>query len=172
MAIARNSLKVGETYDKLKTGYVIFVCCFDPFEKGEPMYRFEMFDKKLQLQLGDGSSTIILNTKCPKVAVPEELEAFFNFVNTGEIDENDDFVTYLGSRLEEASEDEEVDRIMTIEEEMRFQRAMAEKREKQAFTDGAAQKSQEIAANLKSLGFTIDQIVTATGLSKETIEKL
>ncbi len=180
MAIARNSLKVGETYDKLKTGYVIFVCCFDPFEKDEPMYRFEMYDKNLQLQLGDGSSTIILNTRCPKAAVPEELEAFFNFVNTGEVDDGDEFVTYLGSRLEEASKDEEVDRIMTIEEEMRFQRAMAEKREKQAYADGCAdgeqagaeQKRQEIAANLKSLGLTIDQITTATGLSKEAIESL
>ena len=176
MAIARNSLKVGETYDKLKTGYVIFVCCFDPFEKGEPMYRFEMFDKKLQLQLGDGSSTIILNTKCPKVAVPEELEAFFNFVNTGEVDENDDFVTYLGSRLEEASEDEEVDRIMTIEEEMRFQRAMAEKREKQAYADGektgAEQRTQEIAKNFKTAGIPLDVIAENTGLSVEDIQKL
>ena len=159
---------------------MIFVCCFDPFEKGEPVYRFEMYDKKLQLQLGDGSSTIILNTKCPKVAVPEGLEAFFNFVNTGEVDEDDEFVTYLGSRLEEASEDEEVDRIMTIEEEMRFQRAMAEKRERQAFADGIAkgervgaeQRTQEIAKNLKTAGIPLNVIAENTGLSVEDIEKL
>lgn len=59
MAIARNSLKKGESYDKLKTGYVIFVCCFDPFKRKEPVYKFQMYDKNLQLQLGDGSSTII-----------------------------------------------------------------------------------------------------------------
>ena len=110
MAIARNSLKKGENYDKLKTGYVIFVCCFDPFKKKEPIYRFEMFDKNLQLQLGDGSSTIILNTRCPKEKIPETFMAFYNFVNTGEVDEKDEFVKYLGERVEEANEDEEVDR--------------------------------------------------------------
>ena len=136
------------------------------------MYRFEMYDKKLQLQLGDGSSTIILNTKCPKVAVPEELEAFFNFVNTGEVDEDDEFVTYLGSRLEEASEDEEVDRIMTIEEEMRFQRAMAEKREKEAFVNGIEQGKREIAKNFKTAGIPLNVIAENTGLSLEDIEKL
>lgn len=121
MAIARNSLKKGETYDKLKTGYVIFVCCFDPFKRDEPVYRFEMYDRNLQLQLGDGSSTIILNTKCSRSKTPEAFEAFYNFVNTGKVDERNDFVKYLSKRVEEANEDEEVDRIMTLDEEMKVQ---------------------------------------------------
>ena len=80
-----------------------------------------MFDKNLQLQLGDGSSTIILNTRCPKGKIPETFMAFYNFVNTGEVDEKDEFVKYLGERVEEANEDEEVDRIMTLDEEMKLQ---------------------------------------------------
>ena len=65
-----------------------------------------MYDKNLQLQLGDGSSTIILNTKCPKGKIPETFAAFYNFVNTGEVDEKDEFVKYLGERVEEANEDD------------------------------------------------------------------
>ena len=137
MAIARNSLKKGESYDKLKTGYVIFVCCFDPFKRGEPIYKFEMFDKNLQLQLGDGSSTIILNTKCSPGKTPEEFEAFYDFVNTGKVDERDEFVQYLGKRVAEANEDEEIDRIMTLDEEMRIRwdRAM-KKGEELGFVKG------------------------------------
>lgn len=137
MAIARNSLKKGESYDKLKTGYVIFVCCFDPFKRGEPIYKFEMFDKNLQLQLGDGSSTIILNTRCSPWKTPEKFEAFYDFVNTGKVDERDEFVQYLGKRVAEANEDEEIDRIMTLDEEMRIRwdRAM-KKGEELGFVKG------------------------------------
>ena len=172
MAIARNSLKKGETYDKLKTGYVIFVCCFDPFKRKEPIYRFEMYDKNLQLQLGDGSSTIILNTKCPKGKIPKTFEAFYNFVNTGEVDEKDEFVKYLGERVEEANEDEEVDRIMTLEEELtvRYNRGLSK-----GLEEGRKQAEEEkrkIAKNCKQLGLTSAQIAEATGLEVAEIEAL
>lgn len=65
---------------------------------------------------------------------------------------------------------------MTIEEEMRFQRAMAEKREKQAYADGektgAEQRTQEIAKNFKTAGIPLDVIAENTGLSVEDIQKL
>ena len=153
------------------------------------MYCFEMIDRKLDLQLGDGSSTIILNTKCPKELVPAEFAAFFNFVNTNEVDESNEFVSYLGERLREAGEDEEVDRVMTVEEEMRIQHRLGEKKgraegfaegeksgfskgEKSGIERGAAQKEREIAKNLKSLKLPMEQIKAATGLSAEEIEKL
>ena len=153
------------------------------------MYCFEMFDRKLDLQLGDGSSTIILNTKCPKELVPAEFAAFFNFVNTNEVDESNEFVSYLGERLRKAGEDEEVDRVMTVEEEMRIQHRLGEKKgraegfaegeksgfskgEKSGIERGAAQKEREIAKNLKSLKLPMEQIKAATGLSAEEIEKL
>ena len=102
----------------LKSNYVIFVCCYDAFDMDAPIYRFEMFDNNLQLKLGDGSSTIILNTKCSKEKIPQELMAFYDFVDTGRVDASDTFVKYLDTRVEEANNDEEVDRIMTLEEEM------------------------------------------------------
>ena len=197
MAIARNSLKKGESYDKLKTGYVIFVCCFDPFKRDEPVYNFEMYDKNLQLQLGDGSSTIILNTKCPQKKIPKELAAFYNFVNTGAVDEKNEFVKYLGKRVEEAAEDEEVDRIMTLDEEMRvrWDRAMKQgeemgfakgeemgfakgeesgfaKGEESGFAKGEISKQKEIAKKLKESGIQLDLIAASTGLGEKEIEEL
>ena len=185
MAIARNSLKKGETYDKLKTGYVIFVCCFDPFKRDEPVYRFEMYDRNLQLQLGDGSSTIILNTKCSRSKTPEAFEAFYNFVNTGKVDERNDFVKYLSKRVEEANEDEEVDRIMTLDEEMKVQweRAIEKGKElgfkqgeeigfKQGEEIGRADKQREIAKKLRELGISIESISAATGLMPDEIKDI
>lgn len=189
MAIARNSLKKGETYEKLKTGYVIFVCCFDPFKRDEPVYRFEMYDRNLQLQLGDGSSTIILNTKCSRSKTPEAFEAFYNFVNTGKVDERNDFVKYLSKRVEEANEDEEVDRIMTLDEEMKVQWERAiEKGKELGFKQGEeigfkqgeeigrakgeADKQREIAKKLRELGISIESISAATGLMPDEIKDI
>ena len=181
MAITRNSLRKGQLYGELKRGYVIFVCCFDPFKRNVPIYQFEMYDKKLQLQLGDGSGTIILNTKCPKKEIPIEFMSFYNFVNTGEVDENDEFVRYLAERVEEANEDEEVDRIMTLDEEMKVQWEQAIERGKElglaqgkelGLAQGKDLKQREIAKNLKAAGVSADIITESTGLTTEEIESL
>lgn len=168
-AMARNSLRKGEPYGKLKRSYVIFVCCFDAFGMDEPIYRFEMYDKNLQLNLNDGSSTIILNTKCSKERIPEELAAFYAFVDSGRVDENDLLVKYLDKRVEEANNDEEVDRIMTLEEEMiiRYDRGLRKGKE-----EGAAEEKRKIAKNLKKLGVGITEIEKATGLTNKEIEAL
>ena len=60
MAMARQTLKKGQSYSMLKASYVIFVCCFDAFGLDVPIYHFEMFDSNLQLKLEDGSRTMIL----------------------------------------------------------------------------------------------------------------
>ena len=151
------------------------------FKGDEPVYRFEMYDRNLQLQLGDGSSTIILNTKCSRSKTPEAFEAFYNFVNTGKVDERNDFVKYLSKRVEEANEDEEVDRIMTLDEEMKVQWERAiEKGKELGFKQGEeigrakgeADKQREIAKNFKNAGIPIDVIAKNTGLTFEIIETL
>ena len=134
-----------------------------------PIYRFEMFDNNLQLKLGDGSSTIILNTKCSKEKIPQELMAFYDFVDTGRVDASDAFVKYLDTRVEEANNDEEVDRIMTLEEEMivRYDSGLQKGR-----AEGAALKQREIAQNLKNAGIPIPVIAETTGLTQEEVEML
>lgn len=140
-----------------------------------------MYDKNLQLQLGDGSSTIILNTKCSRSKTPEAFEAFYNFVNTGKVDERNDFVKYLSKRVEEANEDEEVDRIMTLDEEMKVQWERAiEKGKELGFkhgeeigrAKGEADKQREIAKKLRELGISIESISAATGLMPDEIKDI
>lgn len=177
MAMGRNALRMGDPYSKLKASYVIFICCYDAFDKDEPIYRFEMIDENLQLKLGDGSSTIILNTKCSEEKIPEDLKAFYDFVNTGKVDSSDKLVSYLDKRVEEANENEEVDRIMTLEEELIIQydnglRTGVAQGLAQGLAQGAAQKQREIAKNLKRAGIGINVIAENTGLTVEEIENL
>lgn len=65
-------LKPGQPYNALKPGYVIFICMFDLFKLGAPIYEFEMYDVKKGLKLNDEQVTIFLNGTCCE-NVPEEL---------------------------------------------------------------------------------------------------
>ena len=57
-------LKKGEKYINLKKSLVIFICTFDPFGLGLPVYSFEhRCVENLSLQLGDGIGTIMLNSE-------------------------------------------------------------------------------------------------------------
>ena len=78
-------------------------------------------------------------------------------------------VKYLDERVEEANNDEEVDRIMTLEEEMiiRYDRGLRKGKE-----EGAAEEKRKIAKNLKKLGVGITEIEKATGLTNKEIEAL
>ena len=82
-----------------------------------------------------------------------------------EVDEHDAFVKRIHEKVEEVNRDTEVTDIMTIEEEMRI-------RWHYGYDEGAAQKQREIAKNLKDLGVGAAEIIKATGLSAEEIEKL
>ena len=176
-----NSLKAGMSYRELKKSYVIFICMYDPFEMGEALYEFEMTDKKLDLQLNDGTYTIVVNIKCPKGKIPSELEPFYTYVDTGKVDENDLLTRMIDERVELVNSDKEVSGAMTLEEEIKIQREYGleeglERGEKigleRGRNEGAAQKQREIAKNLKIIGVPTDKIAEATGLSPNEVENL
>ncbi|MBE5940360.1 MAG: Rpn family recombination-promoting nuclease/putative transposase [Lachnospiraceae bacterium] len=74
------SLKPGEGYNKLEKSYVIFICTFDPFEKGLFKYTFEETCKENGMPLGDETAKIFFNTKgTNKENVSEELIEFFQY---------------------------------------------------------------------------------------------
>ena len=71
--------------------------------------------------------------------------------------------------IEEANNDEEVDRIMTLEEEMivRYDSGLQKGR-----AEGAVLKQREIAKNLKNAGIPIPMIAETTGLTQKEVEML
>lgn len=73
-----DSLSKGDTYDKLKDTYVIFICMFDPFQMGMQKYVFEKrcVNAADELALNDGICTIILADNKGEPVIDE----FFNYL--------------------------------------------------------------------------------------------
>jgi predicted transposase/invertase (TIGR01784 family) len=188
-SIDTHTLKRGEYYDKLKPCYVIFICLHDPFKCGEPLYSFEMYDKNLGLQMGDENYTIVLDIKCPSGKIPKELESFFSYVSTEEIDEGDEFIKEIHQRVEEANHDAGVIEIMTLDEDMKMrlarvkealedaEEALEEAKKHEAFAfdrgleqgradgekAGAEKEKQIIMEKLRASGMSEEQITQILG---------
>ena len=72
----------GMQYWQLRKSYVIFICTFDPFRQGLPMYRFSYRCREnLSLEMGDLTENIFLNATAADKATDKELAAFLSYVN-------------------------------------------------------------------------------------------
>ncbi len=91
----------GELYNKLKPCFIIFICPFDPFQKGRHIYTFENFCKEDKtLSLNDGMTKIFLNAKGTQDDVSQQLHAFLDYVAGKESE--DLFVQKLKKAVKEA----------------------------------------------------------------------
>ena len=80
--IGTNMLRKGMHYRELRKAYVIFICTFDPFGAGLPVYHFTYRCKEdCNLQMGDLTENIFLNVKAADKTDDEELAAFLRYVN-------------------------------------------------------------------------------------------
>ncbi len=79
-------IRKGQDYDELPIGIVIFVCTFDLFGLGLPVYRFEnrCVDNP-ELSLGDGTIKIVLNTKGVKDGISPELRELLRYIDEGSV---------------------------------------------------------------------------------------
>lgn len=77
-----SSLKPGEDYSNLKPLYIIFICTFDPFDRGFYRYTFEPICKEdKELVLNDETCRVFLNTKGKNNEdVPEDLVEFLHYM--------------------------------------------------------------------------------------------
>ena len=79
-----NMLDKGLEYEQLKDSYVIFICMFDPFEKGLARYTFRSICEEAEgLPLGDGRCIMFLNTKGSIGELGADMDAFFGYINGG-----------------------------------------------------------------------------------------
>ena len=161
-------LEKGGRFKDLKNTYVVFICTFDYLGLGEPMYVVESYIRKNDLHFNDGTSKILLNTKCSPDKVPEKLRSFYEYINDP---------TKVGSELIEGI-DERVQKYNTPEWRERLvtlEYMIAEAKEEgiaegEAF--GRAAEKIEMARAMKNDKEPIDKIIKYTGLSKEEIEKI
>ena len=99
-AMEREEMK---TYNNLPETWVIFICCFDPFDRGRHIYTFDSLCREdPTLELGDGAHTVFLNACGTMGDVSLELKAFLDFVMGTTSD--DPFVRTLAARVKEAKQ--------------------------------------------------------------------
>ncbi len=91
----------GMSYNKLKDSYVIVICLFDYFEMGLHRYTFTNRCHEVDgLELGDGTTKIILNAVATADDVQGRLKAFLDYVAGRDAD--DDFVKRVDAAVDMA----------------------------------------------------------------------
>lgn len=165
--MAANQLGKGDSYKKLNHTYVIFICDFDPFDKGEARYIFKHMCKCSDgelITLGDGETHIVLNLKYKKFHNNQKLKSFLDYMNNGIV--SDTFTSHIAARLKSVKCNEEVEKeYMNLQDEY-------ERREQIGIDKGINKEKQETAIRLIEMGLSTDQIVFATKLDAETVESL
>lgn len=152
-----NTIEKGETYNKLKETYILFICTFDPFQKGKPQYTFEnLCVEDKELRLDDKTQKIFFNTTAYDKAEDEDVRAFLKYVN-GESDSNP-FVQEIETKVDEVKSDkkwrQEYMTLLMREEEIREESLQEGKKE------GKKEGIQGTIRILKSIGTDSEDIKT------------
>lgn len=120
----------GRSYTELPDSYVIFICDFDPFERGYYRYSFKNLCNENQFkELGDGCSCIFLNTVGNRPEfVPESLVRFLQYLHAdlqeSEKDFHDPFIEQLQRTVKNVKKSREMEeRYMIFEEMLRDEKA-------------------------------------------------
>ena len=166
-------LEEGADYTKLKKCYVIFICTFDYFKKDEPVYFFRSWDTEKNLPLDDFSYKIVLNAACSPEKVPEELKPLYGYLNDPRQSQVSPLTRRIDARVKKFNTDEWRRKYMTFEYMLKErERKGLEQGRSEGLAEGAAKEKREIAKNLKALGVGMAEIIKATGLTAEDVEKL
>ena len=180
-AIDVSTLSKGSDYNDLPDTFIIFFCPFDYVKAGLPMYTFRtVCTQNAHLQLPDGTTKVILNSKAAGKEKNPELKAFLEYMN-GKKSE-DTFVKELEQRIAEIKHNDQRRHdymIMTAFEADAKRMGRLEGRSEgleqgiaQGFANGAYQAKLETARILKRFGDSVQKIMQATGLSKEEVEAI
>jgi predicted transposase/invertase (TIGR01784 family) len=163
--IGTNMLRRGMHYRELRKAYVIFICTFDPFGAGLPVYHFTYRCKENgNLQMGDLTENIFLNVKAADKTEDEDLAAFLRYVNGQKPDSS--FTKKLD---EEATRIKNNDdwrlKAMTLDMEIKDMK----KREREK---GKQERSLEIAKAMLADGMEISKVAKLTNLSVKEVTAL
>ena len=175
--IGTNMLRSGAHYRDLKKAYVIFICVFDPFGEGLPVYHFtNRCREKNDLQMGDLTENIFLNTTAADKTKDKELAAFLHYVNANIVTN-----AFTEALDKEATRIRNLDdwrlKIMTLDMEIddmkrRIGKREHEKGKQEGLREGKQKGKREIAKKMLADGMDIDKIVMLTELTKEEIAAL
>ena len=154
-------LEKGGDYDTLNPSFIIFICTFDPFHKGLPIYTFRNRCVECEgLELQDEATKIFLNSKSRDENIDPDIAAFLRYVD-GKSAEGSFTQTVEQEVLRVKSHDETRREYMTLAMELKRQENIGRKEER-----------EKMIYKLSNKHMSIEFIAEVTESSPEFIEKV
>ena len=169
----------GSRYRDLRQNYVIFICKFDPFGRGKPLYHFQNYclEHGEPIPLEDGTTKIFLNTACKVLdSLDGKLRLFYDYMSKKPA--QTDFTRELDNSISKLKEEKE-ERSMYLtygSRMMEYRREGFEEGREDGISiglkRGAYQKALETAKSMLHNGISISLVVDCTKLPLETVKQL
>ena len=162
--ISMDMLRRGMKYRELHKSYVIFICTFDPFGKGLPVYHFTYRCKEdRNLEMGDLTENIYLNARAADKAEDKALTDFLSYVRDGKA--GSDFTRAIDAETKRVRNDEKWrDRYVTWEMDLSIIQEDAEKKGIQAGIEIGRKQGITLG---KQEGVKENALATAKALKKQ-----
>ena len=167
----------GQDYQDLKESYIIFICTFDPFKQGKPMYTFRnLCIENKELELEDKTTKIFLNSKGKTETLDTDIAAFLKYVN-GKAAEGT-FTKEIDQEVIRVKRHDETRReYMTYERELKQwkRKCLAEglaKGEKKGLAKGEEKVRKETILNLAQIHMPKETIAQVTRSSIAYVEEV
>lgn len=166
-------LRPGESYDKLKESFVIFLCLEDIFGKGLPIYTFRsVCTENKNIFLDDRTTKVFCNALQYDKMPEERLRTFFKFLLEKQPD-GTDFSKTLSEKVTRVKTPEDTKRIfMTLQQEIDLAASRAYEEGYKKASEAAEESILENSRKLKESGVSAEIISKCTGLPLEQVEAL
>ena len=177
-----SELEKGEFFSNMKESYIIFICMFDPFGAGMPIYTVKQtFAENEKLIFDDKTHKIFYNVKAfEKIANDVETKAFLEYLckhqSTTKFTQSLETAVYRNKNNQNWRKD-----YMTLAYNLSLAAEKAAKKAREegisigrneGISLGAQQAKLETAKTLLAFGDSIEKVSKVTGLSIDEIEKL
>ena len=163
----------GKKYSELKESFIIFVCKDDFYEEGFPCYSFSnLCHEKRTLEFGDKTHKIIFNASAFSQEKDLERKSLLEYIKNKE--STSDFTKMIDLLVEKTKENQ------TFRGDYMAWGLAEQDAEKRGYNagiaDGVAQGAEqakiETAKNLIAMHLSLEDIVKATGLTLDIVQKI
>ena len=172
-----DNLLKGASYTSLNESYIIFLCTFDPFEKGLPHYTFKTLClQDSEVDIKDGGVKEIFNATAYATEEDVEISAFLKYIDSKEA--TDDFTDKINHIVEQAKINEKFKGdylAMNIRETDIYEEGRNDGITlgiAQGIAQGSEQAKIEMARNFLNMNLSLEQVAQGTGLSPEIVAQL
>ena len=170
--IDMNLIEKGADYEELNPAYIIFICTFDPFKRGLPMYTFTNRCHEDGEELGDETTKLFLSSPNYAKAENPDLHSALKYIQE-KIAEGE-FAEELDQEVKRVKEQRETRReYMTLEMELKRQWRQGEaKGRAEGKAEGKTEGQALSALGMLKRGMDMNVISQCTQLSLDAVKNL